>query len=91
MLHQRKGQVIPVHLGFRMLRLFSQSPPIREIMRTKDELESTSNMGVYNKLIKMWRAATGKINCAWCAYHRSENKKDWRKHPRKRDRKKWNS
>lgn len=38
-----------------------------------DELKTTNNRSVYNRLIKRYRASNGEINCGYCRYHRMEN------------------
>jgi len=41
--------------------------------RIKKELAETTDRWTYNRLRKMQLERTGKIRCAWCAYHRGEN------------------
>jgi hypothetical protein len=42
--------------------------------KKNDELKTTSNRSVYNKLRKRYLESTGKIRCSWCGYHKGENK-----------------
>ena len=52
--------------------------------RLRSLLETTTNLSVYNKLIKLDREMKGNIGCSWCPYHKYENdngsweKKNWK-------------
>ena len=43
----------------------------------KDVLKWTTNNSVYNKTRKRFLENKGLIHCAWCGYHRGENRKKW--------------
>ena len=47
-------------------------------MKNKENMDTTSNRGVYNKTRKLHLERTGKIYCARCPYHGIENNtKKW--------------
>lgn len=43
-------------------------------MKMKDTVKSTSNSTLYNKIVKRYKENKGMINCAYCPYHRGENR-----------------
>mgnify|MGYP006282958031 CR=1 FL=1 len=42
-------------------------------MRRSEELKTTGNSAVYNKLLKSLRETWGEIHCSICPYNRCEN------------------
>ncbi|MCK5016154.1 MAG: hypothetical protein KAS32_03700 [Candidatus Peribacteraceae bacterium] len=44
---------------------------------SKIELNTTSNSGQYNKMIKRYREHVGDIRCAYCPYNKGENQRHW--------------
>lgn len=51
-------------------------------MKISNEYKFTSNRAVYNKSRKHILEQRGKIRCAWCKYHKSENSTSEWYHPR---------
>lgn len=43
-------------------------------MKNTEEYKTTTNRWIYNRTRKEWLATTSQIHCAWCKYHKNENR-----------------
>lgn len=59
-------------------------------MKNRNELHTTTNSMIYNRIIKEYRARASEISCSICPYHRGCNhsRENWKHNNWKRYRKK---